>query len=95
MPITIELEKNPFLREIVEHVRKVCSIENIAIVLRARFGVSLPEDLSERLQELPQQELDEMMGRSATAATADEVLMVRLKHIDFRIGSRAKKGSAR
>jgi len=65
------------------------------VVLRARFGVSLPEDLSERLQELPQQELDEMMGRSATAATADEVLMVRLKHIDFRIGSRANKGSAR
>jgi hypothetical protein len=73
-------------------------IENIGIVLHARFGVSLPEDLNERLQELSQDELDEMLSRSAIAATAAEALMVRLKHlrsVDVRTRPGANKGRAR
>jgi hypothetical protein len=79
MPIPIQLEKNPFLREIVEHVRKDCTIDNIGLVLRSRFGVLLPTDLRDRLLELSQDELDDMLGRSAIAATAEDALAVRPK----------------
>jgi hypothetical protein len=27
MPITVDLDKNPFLRGVVEHVRKDCTVE--------------------------------------------------------------------
>src|SRR6266542_1114732 len=79
MPITIELEKNPLLRGTVEHVRKDCTIDNIGLVLRSRFGVLLPTDLRDRLLELPQDELDDMLGRSAISATAEDALAVRPK----------------
>lgn len=60
MPITVDLEKNPFLRGMVEHVRKDCTVENITMVLHARFG-RLPQALQERLQTLSQGELDRIV----------------------------------
>src|ERR1700726_4593975 len=78
---TNHLDKRPFFRGAVERVRRQCRIESIGIVLHARFGVSLPEDLSARLRELPSDELKEMLGRSAIAATAEEALAVQLKHL--------------
>lgn len=78
MPITIDLEKNPFLRGMVEHVRKECSIDNIVLVLRARFGKALPNDLTDWLQNCPREELDELICRCAVATTLEEALMVRL-----------------
>jgi hypothetical protein len=77
MPITIDLEKNPFLRGMVEHVRKDCTIENIMLVLHARFG-RLPNELSYRLQTLSQSELDRIVAQSATSATLEEALKVPL-----------------
>lgn len=38
MPISVDLEKNPLLRGMVEHVRRDCMVDNIAMVLRGRFG---------------------------------------------------------
>jgi hypothetical protein len=64
MPITVDLDKNPFLRGVVEHVRKDCTVENIMLVLHARFG-RLPNELSDRLQTLSQSELDRMVAQSA------------------------------
>jgi hypothetical protein len=78
MPITIDLDKNPFLRGMVEHVRKDCTIENISLVLRARFGRALPDELKDRLRQCPHEELDELLCRCAVAPTLEEALMVRL-----------------
>ncbi|UPJ52622.1 hypothetical protein IVB30_15530 [Bradyrhizobium sp. 200] len=78
MPITIDLDKNPFLRGMVEHVRKDCTIENIGLVLRARFGRALPDELKDRLRQCPHEELDELLCRCAVAPTLEETLMVRL-----------------
>jgi hypothetical protein len=77
MPITVDLDKNPFLRGVVEHVRKDCTVENIMLVLHARFG-RLPNELSDRLQTLSQSELDRMVAQSATSATLEEALKVPL-----------------
>ena len=96
MPITIELEKNPLLRGTVEHVRKDCAIDNIGLVLRSRFGVLLPNDLRDRLLELSQDELDEMLGRSAISATPEDALAVRpkgLPRVDVRNRASTKKPS--
>jgi hypothetical protein len=79
MPITIDLEKNPLLREMIEQVRRECTIQNIVLVLQARFGNELPSGLNDELRELWQHELDEMLGRCATATTLEEALLVRLK----------------
>jgi hypothetical protein len=81
MPITIDLEKNPFLRGMVEHVRKDCTVENIMLVLHARFG-RLPNELSDRLQTLSQSELDRMVAQSATSATLEEALKVPLVSLE-------------
>lgn len=77
MPITVDLEKNPFLRGMVEHVRKDCTVENITMVLHARFG-RLPHALQERLQTLSQGELDRIVVQAATAATLEEAVKVPL-----------------
>jgi hypothetical protein len=77
MPITVDLDKNPFLRGIVEHVRKDCTVENIILVLHARFG-RLPNELNGRLQMLSQDELDKIIAQSATLATLEEAVKVPL-----------------
>lgn len=77
MPITVDLEKNPFLRGMVEHVRKDCTVENIMMVLHARFA-RLPNALQERLQTLSQDELDRIVVQAATAATLEEAVKVPL-----------------
>lgn len=77
MPITIDLEKNPLLKGMVEHVRKECTVENIMMVLHARF-VRLPTALHERLQALSQGELDRIVVQAATAPTLEEAVKVPL-----------------
>ena len=78
MPISVDLEKNPLLRGMVEHVRRDCTIDNISMVLRARFGKALPSESADRLRDCPQDDLDELLRRSAAAPTLEEALMVRL-----------------
>ncbi|MET4476680.1 hypothetical protein [Bradyrhizobium sp. F1.13.3] len=78
MPISVDLDKNPLLRSMVEHVRRDCTVDNIGLVLRARFGKPLPSETADRLRDCPQEELDELISRSAVAPTLDEALMVRL-----------------
>jgi len=78
MPISIDLEKNPFLRGMVEHVRRDCTVYNIVSVLRARFGKALPSEAADRLRNCPQHELDELLCRSAVATTFEDALRVRL-----------------
>jgi|SRR5882672_5148418 len=94
MPITVDLDKNPFLRGIVEHVRKDCTIENIILVLRARFG-RLPNELNDRLQTLSQDELDRIIAQSAIAATLEEALKVPLISRAGRSGSGRAAGASR
>jgi hypothetical protein len=65
MPITVDLERSPFLRQLFEAACTRVRIENIIIVLQARFGESVPSDMEERLQKLSQEELDGMVGRIA------------------------------
>lgn len=96
MPITIDLEKNPFLRGMVEHVRKDCTVDNIVLVLRARFGKALPSETADRLRKCPQEELDELLCRSAVATTLEEALRVRLDSVVAVIaGDRVSKGKRR
>jgi hypothetical protein len=45
--------------------------------MRARFQDELPADLRERLDNYSQNELDEIVERSATAASAEEALRKR------------------
>jgi hypothetical protein len=67
MPVAVDLERSPFLREmfeqVCERVRKKCSIENIMIVLQARFGDNVPEDVMDKLQNLSHEELKDVIGR--------------------------------
>jgi len=94
MPITVDLEKSPFLREIVEQVRKECTIENIMMVLHARFG-RLPNTLNERLLTLAQDQLDRIIIQGATASTFEEVIKVPLLSPDDGAGAAARVGNNR
>lgn len=56
---------------------KDCTIENIMMVLHARFG-RLPTALNDRLQTLSQGDLDRIIVQGATAATLEEAVKVPL-----------------
>ena len=78
MPISVDLEKNPLLRGMVEHVRRDCTVDDIAMVLRARFAKTLPSEAADRLRNCPQEDLDDLLRRGAAAPTIEEAMMVRL-----------------
>ena len=88
MPITVDLGKSPFLRKLFEQACGRIRIENIIILLQARFGEAVPSDMEERLGKLPQEKLDGMIGRFAVAASIEGVMaMTRaddLRHADRR-----------
>ena len=77
MPISVDLEQSPFLRQLFEDGCARARIENIIIVLRARFGESVPSDMEERLQKLSQEELGGMVGRIAIAPSIEEEIASR------------------
>jgi hypothetical protein len=77
MPITVDLEQSPFLRQLFEAACARVRIKNIIIVLQARFGESVPSDMEERLQKLSQEELDGMVGRIAIAPSIEEAIASR------------------
>ncbi|UPK31470.1 hypothetical protein [Bradyrhizobium sp. 195] len=57
----------------------------------ARFGKTLPSEAADRLRNCPQEDLDEMLRRSAVAPTIEEATMVRLDGagaVIFDTGSR-------
>jgi hypothetical protein len=70
--------RRPFLRGMVEHVRKDCTVNNIVLVLRARFGKALASATADRLRKCPQEELDELLCRCAVGTTLEEALRVQL-----------------
>jgi Holliday junction resolvasome RuvABC ATP-dependent DNA helicase subunit len=78
MGIPVNLEESTLVRATIDRVRqesvKNTSIDNIVRVLRSRFQDKLPTDLRERLDRYSQDELDEIVERSATAASAEEAL---------------------
>src|SRR5260370_39071706 len=94
MPITVDLDKNPFVRGIIEHVRQDCTIENIILVLHARFE-RLPNELNDRLQTLSQDELDRIRAQSASVATLEEAPKVPLISRAGRSGSGRAAGTNR
>ena len=75
---SVNLEKGTLVRATIDRVRretaKKASIDNIVRIMRARFQDELPADLRERLETHTQEELDEIIERSATAASAEEAL---------------------
>jgi hypothetical protein len=74
MGIPVNLEESTLVRATIDRVRKKTSIENIVTVMRSRFQDKLPADLRERLESHTQDELNEIVERSATASSAEEAL---------------------
>jgi hypothetical protein len=78
MGIPVNLEESTLVRATIDRVRqesvKNTSIDNIVRVLRSRFQDKLPTDLRERLDRYSQDELDEIVERSGTSASAEEAL---------------------
>jgi hypothetical protein len=70
MGLSVNLEESAMLSGSFTRVR----IDNIVEVLEARFPEALPADLGERLAGLDGDELKQVLRRSATAASVDEVL---------------------
>ncbi|MBR0684414.1 hypothetical protein JQ594_00665 [Bradyrhizobium manausense] len=75
---SVNLEQSTLVREAIDRVRretaKKATIDNIVRIMRARFQDELPADLRKRLERHAQVELDEVVERSATAASAEEAL---------------------
>ncbi len=94
MPISVDLEENPFLKGIVEHVRMECTIENIMMVLHARFD-RVPITLSERLRSLSQVELDRILVQGATALTLDQAIRIPLTSLREEVAEGPSCGSSR
>jgi hypothetical protein len=74
MGIPVNLEESTLVRATIDRVRKKTSIEYIVTVMRSRFQDKLPADLRERLESHTQDELNEIVERSATASSAEEAL---------------------
>jgi hypothetical protein len=78
MGIPVNLEESTLVRATIDRVRqesvKKTSIDNIVRFMRSRFQDKLPTDLRERLDRYSQDELDEIVERSATSASAEEAL---------------------
>jgi hypothetical protein len=78
MGIPVNLEESTLVRATIDRVRqesaKKASIDNIVRFMRSRFQNHLPPDLRERLEKHTQEELDEIVERSATAASAEAAL---------------------
>jgi len=64
----------PFAIRVEGRLAGQVTIDNIVRVLRSRFQDKLPTDLRERLDRYSQDELDEIVERSATSASAEEAL---------------------
>jgi hypothetical protein len=87
MPILTELENADHGRFGAEPVpaptiRSPCArvrIENIIIVLQARFAESVPSDMEERLRKLSEEELDGMVGRIAIAPSIEEAIAISVR----------------
>lgn len=75
---SVNLEESTLVRATIDRVRretaKKASIDNIVRILRARFQDELPTHLRERLEMHSQEELDEIIERSATSASVEEAL---------------------
>ena len=89
MPITVDLEKSPLLKGMVEHVRKECTVENIMIVLHARFGRPPNTEAADALAG----RVDKIVVQSATAATFEEAIMVPLISSVGEDGTGARTGN--
>ena len=78
MGIPVNLEESTLVRATIERVRKEsakkASIDNIIKIMRSRFQDDLPPDLRERLEKYSQDELHRIAARSATTASAEQVL---------------------
>ena len=75
---SVNLEKSTLVRATIDRVRqetaKKASIDSILRIMRARFQDEFPADLRQRLDRYSQDELGEIVERSATAASAEEAL---------------------
>ena len=75
---SINLEESTLVRATIDRVRqetaKKASVDSILRIMRARFQGELPADLRECLERHTQDELNVILERSATAASAEEIL---------------------
>jgi hypothetical protein len=77
MGTPVNLEESTLLRATIDRVRLESVKKTIVRFMRARFRDKLPVDLQERLERLTQEELDEIVERSATVASAEDALTKR------------------
>jgi hypothetical protein len=96
MGIPVNLEESTLVRATIDRVRqetvKKASIDNIVKFMRSRFRNDVPTDLKERLERHTQEELDEIVERSATAASVEAALDISSSRPSPTPGSGSTRG---